>query len=140
MRDSRCLAAVNLDGGHFFLSPEERIPKPYLMMLSTDLYFHKDFELAMADSLHDAYMVKAKNTTHMNYMDHSLLFQDRKQELGLGAIDGKVMINNINRAVSAFLDMYVKKENDRISTNKLINQLEALPETEIDYRIRSGVN
>lgn len=131
--DDRCSASVNMTGTHYLLNEDSRISKPY-MMLSPDEKIRADFNLAFEKAEKDVFLVKVKNSEHMNFSDFSVAWLELKEMGMLGEIDGNKMINIMNDSVVIFFDNYLKKEQTRYSVDDALNVINMIPEVKVRYK------
>ena len=126
--DSRCSAAVNLDGGNF--DPEQvnrDQPAPFLM-------FHSDWVLGLAAFLpegveldphfafndfayerhetaglnDDLFRLQVKDSTHLGFSDMGMMARQPVRGMLFGAIDGEEMVAIQNDVVLDFFDRFIR--------------------------------
>lgn len=127
MRDRRCAAGINLDGGDFpFQAFAAEMPVPFLM-------FHSDLgrlygalgvattpdkvrsfnqfsyeTLASAGSRRDIYRVMVKDAQHLGISDFTLFMRRPARDALFGTTPTKVMINTQNDFVLGFFDRHLR--------------------------------
>ena len=103
--DTRCRAAVNLDGGLWGRRLRQPLTVPYLVVAhpSNAAFFEHDLLISEAPY----YAVTVEGAAHTNFMDVSL-FAPVLQWLGVtGPIDGQRVIDIMNVLSLRFFDAYV---------------------------------
>lgn len=123
MVDSRCAAAVNLDGSDFHGTPlQKNIPVPFLMLYGdfksgptldeeamrrgqNDFSYERP---ELAELRDDVYRFMVKGATHFGFSDFSLLMRDPAKSVVTGSIDGPTMVQIQNDLVLGFLDTYLR--------------------------------
>lgn len=126
MRDRRCAAGINLDGGDFpFQAFATEIPAPFLMFHSDlgNLYervgapppkaprsFNEfSYEsLATMGARRDIYRVYLRGSQHLGISDFSLFMRRPARDGIFGTTPAKVMIGAQNDFVLGFLDKHVR--------------------------------
>nr|MDJ0879991.1 hypothetical protein [Halieaceae bacterium] len=104
--DTRCGAAVNLDGFHPAQALVE-IPVPLLALHRSDnLLLNANFERAQTD----AYLVEIAGSTHFNYFDFTIISPLLKKMGILGPIDGEEMVGISRDFITTFFDTHLKGE------------------------------
>ncbi len=125
--DPRCVAAVNLDGGDYYLkSVSQDTPVPLLMFHSDWRSFGKligdgepadpsfafnDFSYeshASAGGREDLVRLRVENVNHIGISDYPLMLREPVSSLLVGAIDPQTMMAIINDFVLGFLDRYLR--------------------------------
>ena len=127
MVDSRCAAAINLDGGDYHGTPfGKNIPVPFLMFYSdfksitefaggdetTPLRGFNDFSYErheLAGLRDDVYRVMTKKVQHLGVSDFTLFTRNPVRALLLGSIDSGAMIQIQNDVVRGFFDTHLLK-------------------------------
>ncbi len=106
--DPRCKAGINLDGfqgSQIDLPPLER---PFMFMNNDSfLLYNAMFEKAAGP----AYAVSIGGSTHMNFLDTSIMSPLFQITGALGPIDGYRMLEITEAYVLAFFDKYLKGQN-----------------------------
>lgn len=126
MRDRRCAAGINLDGGDFpFQAFAAEIPVPFLMLHSDlgNLYqglglappkaprsFNEfSYEsLATMGSRRDIYRVYIKGSRHLGISDFMLFMRRPARDAVFGTTPAKVMIGAQNDLVMGFFDKHLR--------------------------------
>ena len=104
--DSRCRAALNLDGGLWGSRMREPLKVPYLVLASPSnaAFFEHDRLISEAPY----YALTVEGATHTNFTDASA-FVPLFQWLGVtGTIDGRRAIDIMNVVAARFFDAYVR--------------------------------
>ena len=104
--DTRCRAAVNLDGGLWGSRMRQPLTVPYLVVAhpSNAAFFEHDLLISEAPY----YAITVEGAAHTNFMDVSL-FAPVLQWLGVtGAIEGERVIDIMNVLSRRFFDAYVR--------------------------------
>lgn len=110
-QDSRCAAAVNLDGTLWTEVRDSGLPAPHLLVQkeaadACDEFCRRaaaDFDAVMAQG---GRQISIAGSTHPDFQDDTLLPAIVNQ-LGLGSIDGHRMTQIVRDTVRAFLDVHV---------------------------------
>lgn len=126
MVDSRCAAAINLDGGDFhFLAFGAELPVPLLMfhadldgfyrMLGVEpqgpLYGFNDFSyerFEQAGTRSDIYRPVMKGSVHAGFTDNGLLLRGPLRDALAGTAPNEVLIGAANAFVLGFLDHHLR--------------------------------
>jgi predicted dienelactone hydrolase len=104
--DSRCRAAVNLDGGLWGNRMRQPLTVPYLVVASPDNADFFEHDLLTSEAPY--YAVTVEGAAHTNFMDVSL-FAPVLQWLGVtGSIEGQRVIDIVNVLSRRFFDAYVR--------------------------------
>jgi len=104
--DSRCKAALNMDGFQYGVLVDDPLQVPFLMMYSQGNSGVNDW--ALNDLPGSGFSLTVKDTTHENYTDFNLI-SPLFQALGaLGKIDGRRMERIVNTYTLAFFDQTLK--------------------------------
>lgn len=125
MEDTRCAAAVNLDGGGYNSTPlGKNMPVPFLMLYSdfknivqyaggdenAPARGFNDFSyerLELTGMRNDVYRMMVKDVKHLGVTDLPLLAQNPLGSLLFGAIDGQAIIQIQNEFVRSFFDAHL---------------------------------
>lgn len=110
-QDSRCAAAVNLDGTLWTAVRQTGLQAPHLLVQKAppdacDEFCRRatsDFDTVMADG---GRQVSIAGSVHANFQDDGLL-PAIANRVGLGSIDGRRMTDIVRDTVRAFLDVHV---------------------------------
>ena len=126
MRDPRCAAGINLDGGDFpFASFAAQVPAPFLMFHSDlgGIYRRLKAEppaqprsfnefsyepLASAGTRADVYRVMLKGSEHLGLSDFSLFVRRPARDPLFGKAPARVMIGAQNDFVRGFFDRHLR--------------------------------
>lgn len=126
--DTRCAAAVNLDGGNFDPTLVNRDqPAPFLMMHSDWVtgfaamlpegakidpgFGFNDFAYERHETAglnKDVYRLRVKDSTHLGYSDMGMMVRQPVRGLLFGDIDGAEMVAIQNDVVQDFFDKYLR--------------------------------
>lgn len=104
--DSRCKAAINMDGFQYGTLLDDSLKTPFLMMYSQGNNGVNDW--ALTDSPQDGYRLLVKGTTHQNYTDFNLVSPILRAVGVLGTIDPWQMERIMNAYILAFFDQTLK--------------------------------
>lgn len=126
MRDRRCAAGVNLDGGDYDFKPfDKNMPAPF-MMLYSDLgklfeqlgaepggkaWGYNDFSYERHDTAglrSDIYRLQVKEVAHLGVSDFPLFFRNPVRGLLLGSIDSDAILGIQNDFVRGFFDKHLR--------------------------------
>ena len=129
MVDTRCAAAINLDGGDFHPDPFNRqMPVPFMMLYSDypqmirqfrsadqtgPIYGFNDFSYERFDSTglsKDIYRFKVRDVAHLGYSDITWFMRNPIKTPLFGAISGEVMLPLQNDFVLGFLNKYLRTQ------------------------------
>jgi predicted dienelactone hydrolase len=99
--DTRCQAALNMDGFQYGTLLDDRLQTPFLMMYS-EVNDHLN-DWALNNSPESGYSLRVKDTTHLNYTDFNLI-----APILLGKIDSARMERIMNTYTLAFFDQTLK--------------------------------
>lgn len=104
--DSRCKAALNMDGFQYGTLLNDSLKAPFMMMYSQANNGINDW--ALDDSPQSGYRLVVKGTTHENYTDFNLVSPILQMLGGLGTIDPWQMERIMNAYILAFFDQTLK--------------------------------
>lgn len=126
MRDRRCAAGINLDGGDFpFQAFAAEIPAPFLMFHSDVRNIYERLKapppkgprsfnefsyerFATAGSRRDIYRVYLRGSQHLGLSDFALFMRRPARDSVFGTTPSKVMIGAQNDFVLGFLDRHMR--------------------------------
>ncbi len=120
-RQARCLGAANLDGYHYDLSQGNPARKPLLIMYQ-DYPQPADYHLIFKQQERDTFMVKVKDSRHLDFSDLTLEKDAQSDPEQFGAIDGQRMKAITKATISQFFDTYLKGESDYEAMRDLLEQ------------------
>ncbi len=104
--DSRCQAAINMDGTQWGNLLDNPLQTPFMMMSAE--YSNGINDWALSNTSESGYNLWVRNTTHENFTDFNLV-SPIFQKLGmLGKIDSRQMERIMNAYVLAFFDQTLK--------------------------------
>ncbi len=137
MVDSRCAAAVNLDGGDYHYTAFNRnMPVPFMMMYSDyqrlgrmltdqpDIQVHAfndhSYErLELAGLRTDIHRFAVRDVMHLGYSDLGYFMRNPVRAHILGPIDGERMLRIQNDFVRGFFDRYLREHNAEFPASEL---------------------
>lgn len=99
--DTRCQAALNMDGFQYGTLLDDRLQTPFLMMYSEANDHINDW--ALNNVPENGYSLRVKGTTHLNYTDFNLI-----APILLGKINSARMERIMNAYTLAFFDQTLK--------------------------------
>lgn len=124
--DTRCKAAINLDGEEFDWNLQNTdIRMPFLMMHSdwwkygfgqvkTSEEFHlNDYAYERWDTTgkrKDVYRIRVKELQHLGFTDLPITLRMPLRDKAYGSQNGAIALNSVNDTVLSFLDVHVKGE------------------------------
>lgn len=110
--DSRCKAAVNLDGTQFGRHWSRKVPVPLLMFYNDEHQGGNDY--AYLPSVADFWDLRVKGATHMDFTDFVYLWPILKAVNFSGSIDGMRMMGILNSVQLEFFDHYLQGKPRRL--------------------------
>ena len=111
LRDFRVNAGVNLDGFQFGDIIDEPIPKPFMLIQSgyNDLWNYGN-SAVFSNTVADYYFIDIPKARHLVFSDAAILpnisLENRLDMLG--NVDGLETLNNLNKVILEFFDIYLK--------------------------------
>ncbi|WP_028456482.1 alpha/beta hydrolase [Chitinilyticum litopenaei] len=128
-------AAANIDGQDYYLTAQHQFNKPILMM-STESWVSKDFELIFDKARSDAYHVKIKGSLHGDITDSTVLAAQFKPSEFLGPINGDTMLAITNGSVLAFFNQYVKTQPQAPVRKNVLEFLNGYSEPQVQFKLQ----
>ncbi|WP_197053866.1 carbohydrate-binding protein [Chitinibacter sp. ZOR0017] len=129
-------AAANIDGQDYYLTATHQFNKPILLM-STESWVPKDFDLIYDIASSDAYNVKIKGSLHGDITDSTFLLNKLKPNVDfLGPIDGKTMLDITNKSVLAFFNQYVKTQPQAPVRKNVLEFLKDYSEPQVQFKLQ----
>lgn len=138
MRDTRCGAGVNMDGGNFpFSAADADEPVPFLMLHSDPAYLYREMErpvpatgprsfnefsyerIATAGSRPDVYRLSIKDMQHLGMSDSSLFVGDTVKSVIFGDASAANMIGAQNDLIRGFLDKHLRGQSSDYPAKEL---------------------
>jgi dienelactone hydrolase len=153
--DSRCLAAVDIDGWLYGDVAKVGLERPFMLILSDPSSHGRPFSLlghvlrrfgssrqqadeavnAIYNQAPSAYKLVIGGTRHFNFSDSALLFDPLLHFAGmLGPIDGERGLRITSEYVTAFFDKYLKNADSPLIRNT------ASPYAEVQFQSHTGAN
>jgi hypothetical protein len=129
--DRRIKAGINVDGGLFGSTSNNKIQIPFMFLNSKRFLGYGN--LFTSKSTMDCYSLSVKNSDHYNFTDYSIYPVPFATPL-MGKIDGNKIIEIINVSVLAFFDKYLKEIEDIDLVQKAKEYSEIEIATNIDGR------
>ncbi|MCP4260727.1 MAG: hypothetical protein GY774_24860 [Planctomycetes bacterium] len=109
LTDRRIKAGINVDGGLFGSTSNNKIQIPFMFLNSKRFLGYGN--LFTSKSTMDCYSLSVKNSDHYNFTDYSIYPVPFATSL-MGTIDGNKMIEIMNVTILAFFDKYLKERED----------------------------
>lgn len=103
--DTRCRAALNMDGGTYGRRQREPLQIPYLAMVSEGGHF---LDYLLPASRSDYYRVEVRGSAHLDFTDDPMVLPILKWAKISGAIAAERMIEIINAVSLRFFDAYLR--------------------------------
>ncbi|WP_348945214.1 carbohydrate-binding protein [Chitinibacter sp. FCG-7] len=129
-------AAANIDGQDYYLTATHQFNKPILLM-ATESWVTKDFDLIYDTASSDAYYVKIKGSLHGDITDSTVLLNHLKPNVDfLGPIDGNTMRSITNQSVLAFFNQYVKTQPQPPSRKNVLEFLHGYSEPQVQFKLQ----
>ena len=128
-------AAANIDGQEYYLTAENKFNKPILLM-ATESWVHKDFDLIYDAASSDAYYVTIKGSLHGDITDSTILAGSYKPSEFLGPINGENMRTITNQSVLAFFNQYVKAQPQPGNRKNVLEFLQGYSEPQVQFKLR----
>ena len=106
--DSRCLAAINMDGSQWGNLLDNPLQTPFMMMSGENSIGINDW--ALSNALESGYNIYVRDAYHINFTDFNLISPLFKFPLwgALGSIDTRQMERIMNAYILAFFDQTLK--------------------------------
>lgn len=117
LKDKRCRAGISLDGFQFGDTIAEPLGKPF-MFLQAETGANGVNRDVYEDSKADSYFLIIDGARHQNFTDFSIFASLDRNKGFLGEIDGKQMVEIMNRYVLAFFDKYLRGKNSELLMQK----------------------
>ncbi|UXY15486.1 hypothetical protein N8I74_00270 [Chitiniphilus purpureus] len=127
-------AAANIDGQDYYLTAEHQFNKPILLM-ATESWVHKDYDVIYDTASSDAYYVSIKGSLHGDITDSTVLARNSKPSDFLGPINGETMRTITNQSVLAFFNQYVKTLPQPARRANVLTFLQGYSEAEVRVKL-----
>jgi len=129
--DKRIKAGVNIDGGFFGASIDQKYPIPF-MFLNSERYLGCG-PLFTSQAAEDCYSLSVKGSDHYNFTDYSI-YPVPSMRFLLGPIDGKRTVEMMNGIIPLFFDKYLKEKQDIDLIQKAATYSEIEITTNVDVK------